>query len=68
MHLKNIFSDGDLEEDETCKDFLQVQIAIFKLIKKRRFSKLKRPHKKTDSKQKLGSDHASVIFSNDYRA
>lgn len=25
LHLKNIFEDGELEEDATCKDFLQVQ-------------------------------------------
>ena len=26
MHLKNVFSEGELEERATCKDFLQVQI------------------------------------------
>ncbi len=25
IHLKNIFDEGELEEDPTCKDFLQVQ-------------------------------------------
>jgi len=25
MHLKNVFDDGELQEDATCKDFLQVQ-------------------------------------------
>ncbi len=25
FHLKNIFEEGELEEDATCKDFLQVQ-------------------------------------------
>ena len=25
IHLKNIFEEGELEEDATCKDFLQVQ-------------------------------------------
>lgn len=26
MHLKNVFSDGELHESATCKDFLQVQV------------------------------------------
>lgn len=26
MHLKNVFADGELQEEATCKDFLQVQI------------------------------------------
>lgn len=26
IHLKNIFTEGELEEGATCKDFLQVQI------------------------------------------
>jgi len=25
IHLKNIFDEGELQEDATCKDFLQVQ-------------------------------------------
>ena len=25
LHLKNIYSEGELEEDSTCKEFLQVQ-------------------------------------------
>lgn len=25
IHLKNIFDEGELKEDATCKDFLQVQ-------------------------------------------
>ena len=25
MHLKNVFADGELQEQATCKDFLQVQ-------------------------------------------
>jgi len=25
IHLKNIFEEGELNEDATCKDFLQVQ-------------------------------------------
>jgi len=25
LHLKNVYSDGELSEDATCKDFLQVQ-------------------------------------------
>ena len=25
LHLKNIFDEGELKEDATCKDFLQVQ-------------------------------------------
>ena len=25
LHLKNIFEEGELQEDATCKDFLQVQ-------------------------------------------
>jgi hypothetical protein len=25
IHLKNIFNEGELEENATCKDFLQVQ-------------------------------------------
>ena len=25
IHLKNIFEEGELQEDATCKDFLQVQ-------------------------------------------
>ena len=25
MHIKNIYADGELEEDSTCKEFLQVQ-------------------------------------------
>lgn len=26
IHLKNIFSEGELDENSTCKDFLQVQL------------------------------------------
>ena len=26
MHIKNIYADGELDMDSTCKDFLQVQI------------------------------------------
>ena len=25
MHIKNIYKDGELDEDSTCKEFLQVQ-------------------------------------------
>ena len=25
MHIKNIYADGELEENSTCKEFLQVQ-------------------------------------------
>lgn len=25
LHLKNIYQEGELQEDRTCKDFLQVQ-------------------------------------------
>lgn len=26
IHLKNIFESGELDEEATCKDFLQVQL------------------------------------------
>lgn len=26
MHIKNIYEDGELDEESTCKEFLQVQI------------------------------------------
>lgn len=36
MHLKNVFSDGELEEAATCKDFLQVQIEGGRQVKRTR--------------------------------
>ena len=32
IHLKNIFEEGELQEDATCKDFLQVQTEIDELF------------------------------------
>ncbi len=29
LHIKNIYNDGKLCEEATCKDFLQVQIVFF---------------------------------------
>lgn len=34
IHLKNIFEEGELEEDSTCKDFLQVQKEGSRAIKR----------------------------------
>lgn len=36
MHLKNIFAEGELKEDATCKDFLQVQIEGSRSVKRKR--------------------------------
>ncbi len=36
MHLKNVFNDGELSEDATCKDFLQVQIEGKRKVKRKR--------------------------------
>lgn len=36
MHLKNVFSDGELEESATCKDFLQVQVEGDRQVKRKR--------------------------------
>jgi len=35
IHLKNIFEEGELEEDSTCKDFLLVQKEGNREVKKR---------------------------------
>ena len=36
IHLKNIFEEGELEENTTCKDFLQVQIEGRREVKRKR--------------------------------
>ncbi len=36
MHLKNVFNDGELSEEATCKDFLQVQIEGKRKVKRKR--------------------------------
>ena len=36
IHLKNIFKEGELEEEATCKDFLQVQIEGKREVKRER--------------------------------
>jgi len=36
MHLKNIFADGELQEEATCKDFLQVQNEGGREVKRKR--------------------------------
>lgn len=36
MHLKNIFKDGELSENSTCKDFLQVQVEGNREVKRKR--------------------------------
>lgn len=36
MHLKNVFADGELQEDATCKNFLQVQEEGGREVKRRR--------------------------------
>ncbi len=36
IHLKNIFKEGELEENATCKDFLQVQIEGEREVKRKR--------------------------------
>ena len=35
IHLKNIFEEGELEEDATCKDFLQVQKEGSRVVKRK---------------------------------
>lgn len=35
MHIKNIYKDGELDEDATCKEFLQVQTEVIKIDKKK---------------------------------
>ena len=32
MHIKNIYADGELEEDSTCKEFLQVLMLVYDLF------------------------------------
>ncbi len=34
MHIKNIYEDGELEEEATCKEFLQVQTEGTRQIKR----------------------------------
>ena len=34
MHIRNIYEDGELDEDSTCKEFLQVQTEGTRLIKR----------------------------------
>lgn len=34
MHLKNIYLDGELEEESTCKDFLQVQKEVKRQVER----------------------------------
>ena len=36
LHLKNIFADGELDENSTCKDFLQVQVEGKREVKRER--------------------------------
>jgi hypothetical protein len=36
IHLKNIFEEGELEEEATCKDFLQVQMEGKREVKRER--------------------------------
>ncbi len=36
MHIKNIYADGELEEDSTCKEFLQVQMEGSREIKRKK--------------------------------
>ena len=36
MHLKNVFSDGELHESATCKDFLQVQVEGGREVRRKR--------------------------------
>lgn len=36
MHLKNVFAEGELEEQATCKDFLQVQMEGGREVKRKR--------------------------------
>lgn len=36
MHLKNVFAEGELEEQATCKDFLQVQIEGKREVQRKR--------------------------------
>jgi len=36
LHLKNIYQERKLEEDATCKDFLQVQIEGNREIKRKK--------------------------------
>lgn len=34
IHLKNIFEEGELDEEATCKDFLQVQKEGFRMVER----------------------------------
>lgn len=34
LHLKNIYDDGELQQESTCKDFLQVQQEGDRLVKR----------------------------------
>ncbi|HSH49544.1 MAG TPA: RhuM family protein [Halomonas sp.] len=36
MHLRNVYAEGELEEEATCKDFLQVQQEGARAVKRRR--------------------------------
>ena len=36
MHLKNVFSDGELQEEATCKDFLQAQMEGSREVSRKR--------------------------------
>ena len=36
MHLKNIYAEGELQEESTCKDFLQVQIEGNRQVERKR--------------------------------
>ena len=36
MHLKNIYTEGELQEDATCKEFLQVQMEGSRQVERKR--------------------------------
>lgn len=40
IHLKNIFSSGELDELSTCKEFLQVQVEGGRRVSRQRLKKL----------------------------
>lgn len=38
MHLRNVYAEGELEEEATCKDFLQVQQEGSRVVKRKHYS------------------------------
>jgi hypothetical protein len=59
IHLKNIFNEGELNENATCKDFLQVQIEgnrqveqqFFEAVKKmKQIEKTRKPGRRKNEK------------------